>query len=185
MSSLLHDILHLDTYLITFVSTYGGWTYLVLFTIIFCETGLVFTPFLPGDSLLFAAGAIAAHETTLNIRVLFLLLTISSIFGNKMNYLIGRFLGPRLFSSKKGWLFQQKHLEEAHRFYEKHGGKAILLARFIPIIRTFVPFVAGMATMRMRQFSICNIISALLWVSSLLLSGTCLLSNKTSPLSFT
>lgn len=172
MQHLLQYILHIDTYLIAFVSTYGVWTYAALFAIIFCETGLVVVPFLPGDSLLFAAGSIAANSHhALSIQFLFLSLIIASILGNKMNYLIGRAIGPRVFSAKHSWLLNKKHLLEAHQFYEKHGGKTIILARFIPIIRTFAPFVAGVGYMDMRQFSFYNIFSAMLWIGSLLGAG--------------
>lgn len=169
---LLQYILHIDTYLIAFVTHYGALTYLVLFLIIFCETGLVVTPFLPGDSLLFAAGSIAANSNeALNIQLLMFLLLLASITGNKLNYLIGRAIGPRIFSARSSWLFNKKHLEEAHQFYERHGGKTIIMARFIPIIRTFAPFVAGIGYMGIRQFSFYNIISALLWVGGLLGAG--------------
>jgi membrane-associated protein len=175
---LLQYILHIDTYLIAFVSHYGVWTYAVLFLIIFCETGLVVTPFLPGDSLLFAAGSIAANANdALNIQLLMLLLMLASILGNKVNYLIGRAIGPRIFSttaaphSWQSWLLNKKHLEQAHQFYEKHGGKTIIIARFIPIIRTFAPFVAGVGYMSMKQFSFYNITSAVLWIGSLVGAG--------------
>jgi membrane-associated protein len=167
MQPLLQYILHIDTYLIAFVSQYGAWTYAVLFAIIFCETGLVVAPFLPGDSLLFAAGSIAANSAgTLNYTSLLILLIIASILGNKINYLIGRFLGPHLL-----WLVNKNHLAETHRFYEKHGGKTIILARFIPIIRTFAPFVAGISIMNLRTFSLYNLLSAILWIGSLLSAG--------------
>lgn len=169
---LLNYILHIDTYLFAFVSTYGVWTYAALFTIIFSETGLVIVPFLPGDSLLFAAGSIAANpNSALDIKLLFILLVIASILGNKLNYLIGKAIGPRVFSGTHTWLLNKKYLEQTHLFYEKHGGKTIVFARFIPIIRTFAPFVAGVGAMNLKQFSIYNIASALLWVGSLLLAG--------------
>lgn len=169
---LLQYILHIDEYLIAFVTAYGIWTYFILFLIIFCETGLVVTPFLPGDSLLFAAGSIAANSNeALNIQLLFLILSFASILGNKVNYLIGRVLGPKVFIANHAWLLNKNHLAEAHRFYEKHGGKAIIMARFIPIIRTFAPFVAGIGHMNLRQFSFYNIFSALLWVGCLLSLG--------------
>ncbi len=172
LQHLLSYILHIDTYLIAFVSSYGLLTYVVLFIIIFCETGLIITPFLPGDSLLFAAGSIAANTShALNIQLLFLILTLASILGNKVNYLIGRAIGPRIFSANQSWLLNKKHLEEAHQFYEKHGGKTIILARYLPIIRTFVPFVAGIGYMSLRQFSLYNILSAILWIGSLLGAG--------------
>ncbi|KTD25955.1 MULTISPECIES: DedA family protein [Legionella] len=169
LHQLLNFILHIDNYLLNFVSTYGTWTYLVLFLIIFCETGLVVTPFLPGDSLLFVAGSIAAQPATpLNIILLLLLLIGASILGNQLNYFIGRVIGPRVFSAESSWLFNKKHLIETHQFYEKHGGKTIILARFIPIIRTFAPFVAGIGYMGIYSFSLYNITSALLWIGSLL-----------------
>ena len=172
LQHLLSYVLHIDTYLIAFVSSYGLLTYFVLFIIIFCETGLIITPFLPGDSLLFAAGSIAANTSNaLNIQLLFLILTLASILGNKVNYLIGRAIGPRIFSANQSWLLNKKHLEETHQFYEKHGGKAIILARFLPIIRTFVPFVAGIGYMSLGQFSLYNILSAILWIGSLLGAG--------------
>lgn len=175
---LLQYLLHIDTYLIAFVTNYGVWTYALLFLIIFCETGLVVTPFLPGDSLLFAAGSIAANANdSLNVELLILLLIIASILGNKVNYLIGRTLGQRLFSrttkpnSLQNLLLNRKYLEQAHAFYEKHGGKTIVLARFVPIIRTFAPFVAGMGYMGLKQFSFYNIVSAALWIVSLVGAG--------------
>lgn len=172
LNFLLQYILHIDTYLIAFVTNYGALTYALLFLIIFCETGLVVTPFLPGDSLLFAAGSIAANTAnSLNIQLLFILLTLASILGNKTNYMIGRMIGPRVFTAKSSWLLNKKHLEEAHRFYEKHGGKTIIIARYIPIIRTFAPFVAGVGYMGLRQFAIYNIASAILWIGSLLGAG--------------
>lgn len=172
MQQLLQYILHIDQYLFAFVLSYGFWTYVVLFAIIFCETGLVVTPFLPGDSLLFAAGSIAASsQNVLSIQLLFILLTLASIFGNKVNYLIGRAIGPRVFSAQDSWLLNKKHLLKAHQFYEKHGGKTIILARFIPIIRTFVPFIAGVGYMDLRKFTFYNILSALLWIGSLLGAG--------------
>lgn len=164
-------LLNIDQYLLSFVEAYGALTYIVLFLILFCETGLVVFPFLPGDSLLFAAGSIAANSAGLNIRVLFLLLIIASILGNKVNYLIGRFIGPKVFKAKESWLLNKKHLEEAHRFYERHGGKAIIFARFIPIIRTFAPFVAGVGYMNIQLFTFYNVVSGIVWVGTLLGAG--------------
>lgn len=172
IQQLLQYILHIDTYLIAFVSAYGPLTYIALFAIIFCETGLVVTPFLPGDSLLFAAGSIAATPgKPLDVKVLFVLLVLASALGNKLNYVIGRTLGPRVFSAQSSWLLNRNHLLEAHQFYEKHGGMTIILARFIPIIRTFAPFVAGVGSMGLRQFSTFNVLSAVLWIGSLLAAG--------------
>lgn len=172
IQQLLQFALHIDTYLVAFTANYGALTYLALFLIIFCETGLVITPFLPGDSLLFVAGSIAANEdSALNIQILLIVLIIASILGNKVNYMIGRLIGPKVFSAKDSWLLNKKHLIEAHNFYEKHGGKTIIIARFMPIIRTFAPFVAGVGYMSIRQFTSYNIISAILWIGSLLIAG--------------
>ena len=172
LQSLLNYILHLDTYLISFVAAHGMWTYLVAFAVIFCETGLIVTPFLPGDSLLFAMGSIAAQpQNPLSILVLLPLLIIASILGNQVNYFAGRTIGPRVFSINRPWLLNKKHLHDAHQFYEKHGGKTIIFARFIPIIRTFVPFIAGVSYMSFNLFHIYNISSAFLWIGSLLSMG--------------
>lgn len=174
---LFQYILHIDIYLFSFVTTYGIWTYAVLFTIIFCETGLVVTPFLPGDTLLFAAGSIAANRLAndagpvLSIGILFLILTSAAILGNKVNYFIGRMVGPRIFVGGSAWWLNANHLRQAHQFYEDHGGKTIIFSRFLPIIRTFVPFVAGVSTMSISKFAIYNIFSAILWVSTLLFAG--------------
>lgn len=172
LQTLINYILHIDVYLINFVNLYGAWTYILLFAIIFCETGLVVTPFLPGDSLLFAAGSIAAQpQSTLNIQLLFIVLLLASIFGNKVNYLIGRFIGPKVFKKPNSLFFNKKYLDEAHEFYATHGGKTIIFARFIPFIRTFAPFVAGASSMSIRQFTFYNLVSALLWIGSLLGAG--------------
>ncbi|CEG58448.1 transmembrane protein DedA family protein [Legionella fallonii LLAP-10] len=165
-------ILHIDIYLNSFVSLYGFWTYLILFAVIFCETGLIVTPFLPGDSLLFAAGSIAAQPgNSLNILILLTLLFLASILGNQVNFLVGRAIGPRIFTAKSSRLLNKKHLEETHAFYEKHGGKTIIFARFLPIIRTFAPFIAGIGKMDSIHFTLYNLISALLWIGSLLSLG--------------
>lgn len=167
-----HFLLHVDVYLTSFVASYGTLTYILLFFIIFAETGFVVTPFLPGDSLLFAAGSLAANSSSqLSIQLLFVLLLFASIFGNKVNYLIGRSVGPKVFKIKQSWLFNPKYLEDAHRFYERHGGKTIIIARFMPIIRTFAPFVAGIGKMNISRFSVYNITSAILWIGSLLFAG--------------
>lgn len=176
LQHLVPFILHIDEYLFAFVEQYGTWTYAVLFAIIFCETGLVVTPFLPGDSLIFAAGSIAAGANhAIGFQMLFFILILASMTGNQINYFIGRAIGPRVFHDyKSAWrnkLFNKKHLERAHRFYEKHGGKTIILARFIPIIRTYAPFVAGISYMEIRLFSFYNIISAVFWISTLLAAG--------------
>lgn len=168
----IYYILHIDLYLNSFISTYGFWTYLILFAIIFCETGLVITPILPGDSLLFAAGSIAAQPThPLSFSFLFILLVLASILGNQVNFLIGRMVGPRVFKSQNSRFLNQKYLQETHLFYEKHGGMTLIFARFLPIIRTFAPFIAGIGSMALLQFSFYNVVSAFLWIGSLLSLG--------------
>ncbi len=160
-------LLHIDQHLLAFVSAYGGYAYIILFLIVFCETGLVVTPFLPGDSLLFAAGSIAANTgSTFRLNLLFLVLFLASTLGNKVNYLIGKAFGARMSR-----LINKDYLQQSHLFYARHGGKTIIFARFIPIIRTFAPFVAGISKMNLRQFSLYNLISAALWVGSLLTAG--------------
>lgn len=172
LQQLFQYVLHLDQYLFSFIHTYGVWTYAVLFMIIFCETGLVIMPLLPGDSLLFAAGSIAANANqSFSIQLLFLLLTLASILGNKLNYIIGKLLGPKIFTSDHIRFLNRAHLVYAHGFYERHGGKTIIFGRFIPIIRTFAPFVAGISQMNLRQFSFYNVLSAIIWIGSLLGSG--------------
>jgi membrane-associated protein len=166
---LINYILHIDVYLNAFVSNYGFWTYLALFAIVFCETGLIVTPFLPGDSLLFAAGSIAAQpENSLNSLFLFLLLVVASILGNQINFSAGSFFGPKLFTAKNSWLLNKKHLIKASQFYNQHGGKTIVFARFIPIIRSFAPFIAGIGKMNVVHFTLYNFFSAILWVGSLI-----------------
>lgn len=164
--SLVHMALHLDQTLAQVVADYGKLTYLLLFAIIFCETGLVVTPFLPGDSLLFATGAMAGAGL-LDGVLLFPLLFAAAVAGDSLNYAIGRRVGPAIFERRTRFI-NKKHLEEAHRFYERHGGKTIVLARFIPIIRTFAPFVAGIATMDYSRFLFFNLTGGLAWVGGLL-----------------
>lgn len=166
---LLNFVLHIDEHLITFVTNYGVWTYILLFLIIFCETGIILTPFLPGDSLLFAAGALSASApTALNVHLLFILLVPASVIGNGVSYLTGKWLGPKVFRTQHSWLFNQKHIDTAHRFYERYGGKTMIIARFIPIVRTFAPFVAGIGYMTYRQFFIFNLIGAASWMGLIL-----------------
>jgi membrane-associated protein len=160
----------LDTALGSVVAVYGSWVYALLFIIIFCETGLVVTPFLPGDSLLFAAGAISALGS-LNIVWLFILLCVAAIIGDTVNYNIGRILGAKVFSAENARFFKREYLEKAERFYEKHGKKTIIIARFIPIIRTFAPFVAGIGNMSYPQFIAYNIIGGITWVGLFLGAG--------------
>lgn len=165
---LVDFILHIDTHLDEIIRNYGTWTYSLLFLIVFCETGLVVTPFLPGDSLLFAAGAFAARGS-LDLWTVFFAILIAAILGDTVNYAIGRMLAPRM---EKGLPFiKQKHLDRTHAFYEKHGGKTIVIARFIPIVRTFAPFVAGVGAMNYRHFVTYNIAGALLWVTLFVLGG--------------
>lgn len=163
LKNLVDLLLHVDKHLLTIVNDYQNWTYLILFLIIFCETGLVVTPFLPGDSLLFAAGTLAGIGV-LNIWVIVGLLILSAFVGDSINYSIGRFLGKKVFE-KNYKLIKKKHLLRAHDFYEKHGGKTIVIARFVPIVRTFAPFVAGIATMKYSLFTVLNLVGGILWVS--------------------
>jgi membrane-associated protein len=155
--------LHLDEHLKELVANYGTWTYLVLFLIVFCETGLVVTPILPGDSLLFAAGAIAAIGS-LNPHVLVVLLTAAAVLGDAVNYQIGRYVGPAVFRRENSRFFKREHLEKTHAFYERYGGKTIIIARFVPIVRTFAPFVAGVGQMNYSQFALYNVTGAIAWV---------------------
>ena len=158
-------ILHIDVHLAELVAQYGMWVYAILFLILFCETGLVVTPFLPGDSLLFVAGALAALPTNdLNIHVMVALMAVAAIVGDAVNYTIGRLFGDKLFSNPNSKIFRRSHLDKTHQFYERHVGKTIILARFVPIVRTFAPFVAGMGKMSYRHFALYNISGGLLWV---------------------
>ncbi len=166
----LNIFLHVDDYLAQIVAQLGVWTYVLLFIVIFCETGLVVTPFLPGDSLLFAAGAIAAIAPELNIWVLLIVLSVAAILGDTVNYWIGHWVGPHAFSGKVRFL-KKEHLDRTHAFYEKHGGKTIILARFVPIVRTFAPFVAGVGAMTYSKFIAYNIVGGVLWVSLFTMLG--------------
>lgn len=158
-------ILHIDVHLAELVAQYGVWVYGILFLILFCETGLVVTPFLPGDSLLFVAGALAALPgNDLNVHLMVFLMVAAAILGDAINYTIGRLFGERLFSNPNSKIFRRSYLDQTHKFYEKHGGKTIILARFVPIVRTFAPFVAGMGRMSYRHFAAYNVIGALVWV---------------------
>lgn len=158
-------ILHIDVHLAELVSQYGIWIYAILFLILFCETGLVVTPFLPGDSLLFVAGALAALPgNDLNVHTMVVLMVVAAILGDAVNYLIGKQFGVRLFSHPDSKIFRRSYLDKTHAFYDKHGGKTIILARFVPIVRTFAPFVAGMGKMSYRHFAMYNVSGGLLWV---------------------
>lgn len=158
-------ILHIDVHLAELVAQYGIWIYAILFLILFCETGLVVTPFLPGDSLLFVAGALAALPgNDLNVHLMVTLLVIAAVLGDAVNYTIGRLFGEKLFSNPHSRIFRRSYLDKTHAFYERHGGKTIILARFVPIVRTFAPFVAGMGHMSYRHFALYNVAGALLWV---------------------
>ncbi|MBA2501184.1 MAG: DedA family protein [Chitinophagaceae bacterium] len=171
IQSIIDFILHIDDHLVYIVSTYKTWTYLILFLIIFAETGLVITPFLPGDSLLFAAGAIIAKpESELNIFLACGLLIIAAISGDLVNYHIGKYIGPKAFSGRYKFL-KKEYLEQTQRFYDKYGGKTIIYARFVPIIRTFAPFVAGVGNMSYGRFASYNIIGGILWILSFMILG--------------
>jgi len=171
ISTLIDFVLHIDKHLVEIVNNYQTWTYLILFLVIFAETGFVVTPFLPGDSLLFAAGAIIAKpESELNIFLMCLLLIIAAILGDMTNYHIGDYVGPKAFSGKYK-LLKKEYLEKTQAFYLKHGGKTIIYARFVPIVRTFAPFVAGVGTMSYTRFASYNVIGGVLWVASFLFIG--------------
>jgi membrane-associated protein len=162
--------IHLDQYLPKIIEMFGVWIYVIVFVVIFCETGLVVTPILPGDSLLFTLGALAALGS-LHIEVLLVLLSIAAIAGDSVNYSIGHFIGPKVFSYEDSRFFKKKYLQRTHDFYEKHGGKTIIIAQFMPIIRTYAPFVAGVGAMTYSKFILFNITGCISWVCICLLSG--------------
>jgi membrane-associated protein len=169
---LVDFILHIDTHLQVLATDYGFWLYAILFVIVFCETGLVVTPFLPGDSLLFAAGSLASMPgSSLDPHLLFLLFFLAAVLGDTVNYQIGHTIGPKVFSYEKSRLFNPEHLVKTNYFFHKYGGKTIIIARFIPIIRTFAPFVAGIGAMRYSRFILFNILGAALWVGLFNYSG--------------
>jgi len=169
---LIDFILHIDQHLQVLCATYGIWVYVILFVIVFCETGLVITPVLPGDSLLFAVGALAAIDgSPLHLPFLMALLCAAAIGGDAVNYAVGYRVGPRVFTSEQSLLLNRQHLLRAQAFYEKHGGKTIILARFMPIIRTFAPFVAGIGKMRYPRFALFNVFGGIVWVCSFTLGG--------------
>jgi len=167
---LIDLFLHLDVHLNAIIINYGTLTYIIIFVVIFAETGLVFTPFLPGDSLLFAAGTFAASGS-LNENYLFFILAGAAILGDTANYWIGHFIGPKIFQNENVRFLKKEYLERTHRFYEKYGGKTIIIARFIPIIRTFAPFVAGIGSMTYSRFIVYNIIGGAAWVALFLYGG--------------
>ncbi len=167
---LIDLVLHLDKHLVDLVSHYGLWTYAILFLIIFCETGLVVTPFLPGDSLLFAIGALAARGA-LDVGWISMALIVAAILGDTLNYWIGRKIGPRVFTSVTSRWLNREHLRRTHEFYEKYGGKTIIIARFIPIIRTFAPFVAGIGEMAYARFIIYNVAGGVVWILLFVIAG--------------
>ena len=171
LRDIISFFLHLDEYLGELIRTYGAWTYIILFVIIFCETGLVVTPFLPGDSLLFAAGALAAqYSDVLNVGLLWALLLVAAVLGDTVNYMLGSYLGARAFE-RYPRIFRKEYLEKTHAFYEKYGGKTIILARFVPIVRTFAPFVAGVGSMTYRTFIAYNVIGGFVWVTLFIFAG--------------
>lgn len=169
-ASLIDFVLHIDQHLIELTQTYGLWIYAILFLIVFCETGLVVTPFLPGDSLLFAAGAVAALGG-MNVHIAAALLLAAAVIGDAVNFAIGKYFGEKLFAKPDSRVFKREYLDKTHAFYEKYGGKTIILARFVPIVRTFAPFVAGMGNMHYGRFIRYNIIGALMWVGLLTYAG--------------
>jgi membrane-associated protein len=170
---LIDFALHIDDHLAGMVNDYGLWVYGILFLIIFCETGLVVTPFLPGDSLLFVAGALCAapEKYHLNVFLMILLLIGAAVVGDACNYFIGKFFGEKLFSNPHSKVFKQSYLKKTHEFYEKHGGKTIILARFVPIVRTFAPFVGGMGRMSYKYFFSFNVIGGIAWVALFMFAG--------------
>ena len=171
MSLILYDIImHMDTHLLALVHDYGMWVYAILFLIIFAETGLVFVPFLPGDTLLFVAGTLCGMDA-LQLQWVMPLLMLAAFSGDNTNYWVGRTLGLRLFERASGRFIKREHLDKTHAFYEKHGGKTIIFARFMPIIRTFAPFVAGLGLMRYRLFVLFSALGSFAWISSLTLTG--------------
>lgn len=163
-------ILHVDKYLTSIVQAYGIWTYAILFFIIFIETGFVVTPILPGDSLIFLSGAIA-ESGNLKIELLFVILSVAAILGDTVNYWIGHFAGPKIFTKKNSRFFKREYLERTHGFFEKHGGKTIIMARFIPVIRTFAPFVAGIVNMSYLRFITYNVLGGVMWVAIFVFGG--------------
>ncbi len=170
LSGIIDIFLHLDTHLNEIIVAYGVWTYAILFLIVFAETGLVVAPFLPGDSLLFAAGAFAARGS-LDPWWLCLLLIVAAILGDSTNYAIGNYLGPRAFQNPNSRILKKEYLDRTHRFYERYGGRTIIIARFLPIVRTFAPFVAGVGSMTYSKFMNFNVVGAVVWVVAFIWGG--------------
>ncbi len=170
LKGLIDFVLHIDVHLDQIIRSYGAWTHLILFTIVFCETGLVVTPVLPGDSLLFAVGAFAARGS-LDLPLALILLAIAAILGDTVNYWIGHLVGPKVFHRDDVRFLNRKHLQQTHEFYEKYGGKTIIIARFVPIIRTFAPFVAGIGAMSYGHFVLYNVVGGVLWILLFVLGG--------------
>ena len=172
VAQLIDIFLHLDVHLAELAQNMGPWLYLLLFIIIFAETGLVVTPFLPGDSLLFAAGALAAVEASgLDVHLLAILLIVAGVLGDAVNYSVGHYLGPKIFTSEKSFLINKDHLRKTQLFYQKHGPFTIVMARFVPIVRTFAPFMAGIGQMRYSNFALYNVGGAVAWVLSFIYGG--------------
>jgi membrane-associated protein len=170
LSKVIAFVLHLDTHLSALIQQYGLWTYIILFVVIFCETGLVVTPFLPGDSLIFAAGTFAARGD-LNVLVLFLILAAAAVLGDTANYWIGKIIGPKVFQKENSRIFKKAYLERTHGFYEKYGAETIIIARFVPIVRTFAPFVAGIGRMSYGKFLSYNVVGGVGWVALFTFGG--------------
>jgi membrane-associated protein len=176
MAEFIDFFLHAEKHLIWFIENYGVWIYALLFAIIFAETGLVVTPFLPGDSLLFAVGALTAQQATsgaplIDWKIITPLLLVAAIVGDSVNYAIGKWFGPKVFQRESGRFLKKEHLMKAHNFYEKYGGRAIILARFVPIVRTFAPFVAGVGSMNYAKFIYYNVVGAILWIGLFIGAG--------------
>ncbi len=172
LAQFIDIVLHLDSYLEALLAQHGTWLYAILFLVIFAETGLIVTPFLPGDSLLFVAGALAASSAgAFDINVLMLTLVVAAILGDAVNYRVGRWFGPKVFRWEDSRFFNRAAFDKAHAFYERHGGKTIVIARFLPFVRTYVPFVAGVAEMTPTRFTLFNVAGGILWVVSLCMAG--------------
>jgi len=170
IKSVIDFVLHLDVHLSELIQNYGLWTYLILFVVIFCETGLVVTPFLPGDSLIFAAGTFAARGD-MKVGLLFVLLAAAAILGDTVNYWVGKIIGPKVFQKENSRIFKKRYLAQTHEFYEKYGAETIIIARFVPIVRTFAPFVAGIGRMTYGKFLSYNVIGGIAWVALFTFGG--------------